>query len=204
MANKPISMDDLFGTRELAYGQVVIVTARWILVLAGLLLALWNPSPINELRIQLFVLLLLAFGNFYLHAQLLMRRPTLAAVAYAASAADVVIITILVITNGGFKSGLFIFYFPALLALSVAFPTLMTFFYTATVTGFYFLISVATTSQLDDFQLILTRLIIFAAVAFCGNLYWRIERGRREAALEGQKALKAQLLERSALGATQP
>ena len=32
-----------------ATGQLVIVTARWVLVLSGLLLALWNPGPIGQI-----------------------------------------------------------------------------------------------------------------------------------------------------------
>src|SRR5262245_43492587 len=60
-----------------ASGQLVIVTARWVLVLAGLLLALWSPGPIGQIRLHVLTLLILAVGNFYLHAQLLMRRPTI-------------------------------------------------------------------------------------------------------------------------------
>ncbi|MDQ2996300.1 MAG: hypothetical protein M3R61_04500, partial [Chloroflexota bacterium] len=58
-----------------ADGQSVIVVARWVLVLSGLVLALWNPGAIGEIRLHVLALLLLAVGNFYLHAQLLMHRP---------------------------------------------------------------------------------------------------------------------------------
>src|SRR5215212_11525893 len=68
-----------------ADGQSVIVVARWVLVLSGLVLALWNPGAIGEIRLQVLALLLLAVGNFYLHAQLLMHRPAINAIAYAAS-----------------------------------------------------------------------------------------------------------------------
>src|SRR5919109_3024289 len=87
---------------DLAQGQIVVVVARWILVLAGLVLALWNPAPIGELRAQVAAVLLLAVANFYLHAQLLRRRPVIDAVAYAASAADLAVITFLVVLQGGF------------------------------------------------------------------------------------------------------
>src|SRR5919109_362164 len=55
---------------DLAQGQIVVVVARWILVLAGLVLALWNPAPIDELRAQVAAVLLLAVANFYLTALL--------------------------------------------------------------------------------------------------------------------------------------
>ena len=61
-------------SEDLAQGQIVIVSARWILVIAGLVLTLWAPDKIGTLRIQLMVLLILAVANFYLHAQLLMRK----------------------------------------------------------------------------------------------------------------------------------
>ena len=99
------------ASEDLAHGQIVIVTARWILVLAGLLLALWNPEAVGELRIQIIVILALAIANFYLQAQLLMRRPVIDQIVYAASAADLIVITILIITAGGFESGLVAHYF---------------------------------------------------------------------------------------------
>ena len=36
--------------RELAHGEGVIIAARWILVVAGLLLALWNPPGSSSCR----------------------------------------------------------------------------------------------------------------------------------------------------------
>ena len=57
------------STDDLSHGQVVIVAARWILVLAGIFLALWNPAAMGELRIQIVLILALAVGNFYLHAR---------------------------------------------------------------------------------------------------------------------------------------
>ena len=124
---KPMQTSD-----DLAHGQVVIVTTRWILILAGLILSLWIPGPMTQLRVQIVVILALAVFNFYLHAQLLMRRPAVDLVVYAASAADLLVITVLVIVQGGFTSNLFIFYYLAFLGFSVASPTIMTFLYAVT------------------------------------------------------------------------
>ena len=62
---------------ELRHGQIVIIIARWILVVSGLLLAMWNPAPMGSLRIQIVFILGVAMVNFYLHAQVLMGRPTI-------------------------------------------------------------------------------------------------------------------------------
>src|SRR5216683_1320111 len=84
--NQPTSFFE--NTEDLSYGQIVLVSARWILVVVGLILTLWDPAPISTLRIQLLVIFLVAAANFYLHAQALMKRPVPSQVIYAASAVD--------------------------------------------------------------------------------------------------------------------
>lgn len=170
------------SSEHVAQGQFVIVAARWVLVLAGLVLTLWLPAGIGELRLQIVVLLLLAVVNFYLHAQLLMNRPTADSLAYIASAADIVVITLLV-AQGGAGSSLYIFYLPALVAISVAFPTEVVFTYAAVAMLFYasiFLYDLDMAPSSTEAQTLVARLLMFAALAVCGNLYWRIERGRRQ------------------------
>ncbi len=172
------------STEDLAAGQVVIVAARWVLIGAGLVFALWHPSPLNELRVQLLVLFLLGMLNFYLQAQAMTRRKTLSEVIYAASAADIAVISLLIYAGNGLSSQLFIFYFPALLALSVAFATELTVLYTVAASGLYAITCLAylgdsgTTSE--NLQTLFARVLMFAAVATCGNLYWRIEGQRRQ------------------------
>ncbi len=183
-------------SEDLAHGQVVIVTTRWILILAGLLLSFWNPDPdkINQLRVTVVVILALAVANFYLHAQLLMRRPAMDPIVYAASAADLAVISLLVIVQGGFSSNLFIFYYLAFLAFSVAFSTSMTIIYAGSAMVLYWLISLsAAMASESDLQVLIARLIMLAAVAICGNLYWRIEGDRRRAAVETREELTAQI-----------
>lgn len=161
-------------SKDFIYGQVVIVFARWLLVLAGLLVALWNPGPLSELRVQIAVVLGVAVANFYLHAQLLRRRPTLNIVAQAASIGDILVITLLVASQGGFPSDLYIFYFPALLAISVAFPTEQTVVLTGLAMALYGLLGAVEASANVD--ILLLRLVAFAGVATVGNAYWRLHR----------------------------
>ncbi len=184
-----------------ASGQLVVVAARWILVIAGLFLTLWNPDPLNDLRFQVAVLLLLAVANFYLHAQLLMRRPTLQQVVLAASAFDIAAITLLVMTQGGFASNVYIFYFPALLAISVAFPLATTLIFGSGVITLYAMISLFTalydsTMGADAPQILVVRLLMFAAVVACGALYQRVEAQRRQAAIWARQDLLEELQQR--------
>src|SRR6266540_5044911 len=158
-----------------ADGQSVIVTARWVLVLSGLILALWNPGPIDQIRLHVLALLLLAIGNFYLHAQLLVRRPAVNLIAYTASAADIAVITLLVVSQGGFASPLYIFYFPALLAFSVAFPPARTLGFASVVVGAYACVSLFSAATEADVRGVILRIMMLIAVAVAGTLYRRIE-----------------------------
>ena len=179
-------------SEDLAHGQIVIVTARWILVFAGLLLALWNSTDVSQLRVQILFILALAFANFYLHAQILMRRPAISSVIYAASAADLTVISVNVLSSGGFESQTFAFYFPALLVLSVAFPGAMTLLYTGATVGFYSLVGLGEIAFADgDLQTLVIRDLMLIGVAVCGSLYLRMENRRRSEALRGDSQAEA-------------
>jgi hypothetical protein len=190
--------------RDLAQGQIVIVTARWILVLAALILTLWNPPEIGTMRIQILFIIMLAFANFYLHAEIMRQQPTVQAVAYLASAGDLFVITLIIIAQGGLESGAYAFYFPAILAFAVAFPTAVTFFLTIGTVFVYFMIALvnlvteATLAETLDLQVVVARLVMFAAVAYCGNLYRRIEHTRRREAVEAHEQLMEKVLESGA------
>jgi len=179
---------------ELAYGQSVIVTARWILVVAGLFLILWNPDELGNLRIQVITVIVLALMNFYLQAQILSGKKTLTPVVYAASIVDFVVITLLVLLNGGFESNTYVFYFPAIMAISVAFETAVTVGFVGSAAGIYGLISLTTGAMTDDnLPALIARILMMAAIAFCGSLYWHIERNRRQEAQQAHDQLLAEV-----------
>ncbi len=160
-------------------GLQVVVVARWILVLAGLMLTLWEPGEASVLRTQITAILVLAVGNFYLHSQLLRGQPLFGEVALGASLVDIVIISILVGAQGGFESGVYVFYFPALLAISVAFSTAFTASLTTTAVILYASIALTMGGAAGQASVVvLVRLAMMVGVAVCGNFYWRIERGR--------------------------
>lgn len=166
------------GSGELSQGQEVIVYARWVLVAAAMGFALWLPAPLAQLRVQAFLILLLAIGNFFLHAQVLRRRPAPDWVVYGASAADLVAITALLWIQGGYSSELYIFYFPAVLAISVAFSTEHAAVYTISAISAYAVIGALTAPVDADVLTVVVRCLMIAAVAVCGNQYQRIEGAR--------------------------
>lgn len=179
---------------------MVVVIARWVLVLAGLALALWNPTQLTELRTQVAVLLVLAGANFYLHAHLLRRKPVTDAVAYGTSAADLLIITLLILTQGGYESQLYVFYFVALLAIAVAFPLRATAVFTGSTVGLYTLASIATLppNPTDlDLLSIISRAVMLVAVAVCGQIYLLVEATRTGTGAISTKAAELERQERA-------
>ncbi len=182
------------------HGQKALVAARWILILGGLVLSMWAPGPVYVLRIQRLFILGLAVMNFYLHAQLLRRRPVIDTVAYAASMGDIAVISGIIIAQGGVGSSTFNFCFPALLVISVAFPTAVAFTFAGSALAAYALIAFVSAPGVTPYgetaTVIFTRLVMLAAVVACGNLYWRIERRRRREADEAQDELMTQIAEK--------
>jgi hypothetical protein len=172
-------------SEDLAHGQTVLVWARWILIGTGLLLSFWGPKDLLTLQVQLAAIIALAFGNFYLHVQLLRGHPAIDNVVYGASLADLSVVTALVLVQHGYPSPVFIFYFAAIVGISVAFPTFLTAGYTAITVGVYGIIALAT-APVEAYPAIFTRLLMIAAVAVVGNLFARSESNRRAEAIRVQ------------------
>lgn len=186
-------------SEDLAYGQTVLVWARWILIGTGLLLSFWSPKDLTTLQVQLAAIIALAFGNFYLHVQLLRGHPALDNVVYGASLADIAVVTALVLVQTGYPSPVFIFYFAAIVGISVAFPTWMTAGYTALVIGMYGIICLAT-APIEDYPVVFTRLLMIAAVAVCGNVFARGEGKRRADAIRIHNEMLDEVEHRSSTG----
>jgi hypothetical protein len=128
-----------------------------------------------------------------------MRRPVLAPVVYVASAADIAVISLIVIAGGGLFSNAYVFYFPAILVMSVAFRTPVTFAFAGSAIALYRLISMADVVGIEGADLA-TRMIMLAGVAVCGNVYWRVERDRRLAMARSGERLNTRVREEIAVG----
>ncbi len=172
-----------------ASGQMLLVIARWVLVVAGLSLVLWNPGPLDDMRFKILFLLLLSAGNFFLGTQILRKKGTMDLVVYGASLADLGVISLIIITENGFSSPTYIFYYPAILAISVAFPTLEMFAFTGGAVTIYGMLSLFSMPLNEgNFQTLMTRVLMMLAVAVIGNLYRRMEQKRQHAVSASQES----------------
>ncbi len=165
------------------HGQVVVLTARWILIFAAWVLTLWQPEPTEAWQLRTAIVLLMGYSavNFFLTVQWANRSANLANAVYATSVFDLGLITVLVAVFG--TSNIYVFYLPALLAIAVTLPRPVTALYTTVVMSAYALIVLARAGNgLDTSasQELFVRVILLAAVTFCGSLYRDIEADRRE------------------------
>ena len=171
----------------LAEGQMVIIIARWVLVVAGLVLILLDTASLTLtlIKFEIMVILALAVSNFYLVAQVLTKRKTLEVIVYGLGLIDIVVVTAIIIAQGGFESNVYTFYFPAILAFSVAFPTAMLCLFLGGTVGVYgFVCLLDADVAFGDLQTLAIRLLMLAAVGVVGNYFARLERDHRRAALQ--------------------
>ncbi len=166
-------------TEELQHGQIVIVSARWAMVSTGLVLLMWQPGDLPGFTISILVLLTLAVMNFFLHVQILRNQPIGHEAVYAMSLADLVVISLIVVTGAGFESGGFAFYYPAVLAYSLVFPGQVTLLLTTGIIAAYSAIAAPEMagSELNQ-QILATRLLMMVAVSYLGYRYRLVERRR--------------------------
>lgn len=178
-ANKPVTINPL------AEGQMVIIIARFVLVLVSMFLILADTESVsfNVIRFEIMIVLLLAVSNFALVAQVLTKRKTMDMVLYAMSLADLAVISIVIIVQGGFQSDVYTFYFPAMLAFALAFPMLELYMFLGGTVCLYGFISMFTLESVDDIQTLLVRILMLTAVAGCANYFAQIERNRRNVIL---------------------
>ena len=162
---------------DLGQGHSVIIAARWMLVAAGLLFVLYRPQSTTELTVGVLSVLGIAVANFWLHTRPLTNQPVEPLWAYMASAADLAVISGLVLMQGSVTSKSYAFYYPAILAYSLVFPTGVSVTLSAAVLGFVFV--TGGNDGLDE-RVLVARLLTLAATAFIGWRYRRVEEQRRE------------------------
>ena len=189
----------------LGHGQIVIVAARWVLVALGLLLTLWRPADLFALQVSIGVILAAAVANFFLHTRILNRKPVRRELVYAASAADILLISILVAVGSGFQSDVFVYYFPAVLAFALVFPPPVTVLFSAGTLMLYTGLVIAAGPgigwQQADAQVLVARLLTLAGIAVVAVVSLYREYDRRRTA---ESATSDRIAEESSAGASDP
>src|SRR5437867_2488600 len=120
------------AAEDIFFGQVVIIWARWFLILASAVLTLWSAGSVGEMTVSSLLVAALMAMNFYLHGRYLVERPANQTLTLAASGLDLLIVSAIVLTwhgQSGFASPYFVFYYPLLLAVALVLPPRLTLIY---------------------------------------------------------------------------
>ena len=167
-------------------GEIVLLAARWVLIVVGIVLTLDAPASLIQLQFGVGVLIAIAAVNFVLHTNLVTNQAASKTVLCWSSAGDVVAITSIIAMTGGFSSYVFVFFYPAILAYSVALPFRVTAGLTAAVVGLYaaVVLTVSAAALHADSQAVastlVARLFTFIAVMAAANMYRWVEERRLE------------------------
>ena len=181
------------AAEDIYFGQLVMIWARWFLIAAGVILALWNVDDSGQAVLAIVPVVGLVGLNFYLHGRYLAQRPANPLLITLASLLDIAVITVVVVIwsgQTGLVSPFFTLYYPVLLAFAFVMPARTTAVYTVATLAAYVgavlivqLVPLDTASlDVDEVKSLVVRLITLASMGGLGAYYWRIQRSRRRPA----------------------
>ena len=174
------------SAEDIYFGQVVANWARWSIIGAALMLVLWTSEDTFRLILGVLPIVGLMVVNFYLHGRYLANRPANGLLVAVASAIDIALITSLILlwpSNSAVGSGLFVLYFPALVAFAFIMRPRISIGFTACVLGIYALAVVTSDpgilASMEAIETLVARLITLASVGILAAYFWRVQRRRR-------------------------
>lgn len=178
---KKEAIEDIF------FGQIVIIWARWFVIAAGFIYALWQASDTSQLSMTILPLVIVMGVNFFVHGRFLMEKPINQNLLLGLSFIDLLVVTLVIFTGSnqvGIDSQSFIFYYPFLVAFAFVFPQTITAVYTLVALLAYLIVCLMLDPSLflngPILETLVMRLITMAAVGGLGTYYWRIQRERRQ------------------------
>jgi hypothetical protein len=175
------------SAEDIYFGQVVLIWARWFVILAAAVLALWSSDSTGDLAVRSLLVVALMGVNFFLHGRTLMEKPANKQLLLLSGAIDLAIAGGIVAAWGtpGLESELYVLYYPLLFAFALVFVPRMTIAYAIGALGSYLAICLLADpgilSDTGDAKSLVMRLITMGATAGLGTFYWRIQRARRNA-----------------------
>ncbi len=90
-------MPEQEAAEDIFFGQAVMIWARWFVILAGALIALWAAESIAELALAIGFVVVLMGINFFVHGRYLMERPANRSLLLLVAVVDTAIITLIVL-----------------------------------------------------------------------------------------------------------
>ena len=171
---------------DIFFGQVVIIWARWFVIGAGMIYALWVSRTATQLTIAILLFSVIIGVNFFVHGRYLMEKPINEMLLLVMSMLDLFMVTMIVVLGSELpviNNSLFIFYYPLVVAFAFVFPQRFTAVYTILIIITYATVCIVTYPTIVQngplLETLIMRLVTLAAVGGLGAYYWRIQRNRR-------------------------
>ena len=182
------------------YTQRIAVVVRWFLLAAWLFVLNYRVEADSTLFILDGMGVALIAVNGYVHWRLWRGRPGTRAYVLALSIMDLSIITAGIGITSRFDNTFFVFYYPALLGLSLVFSSRRLSFAAVTaVAAAYLAISLALDPGISvenrEERVLTVRIVTMFAVVAAANLMVRLETSRRREAVEAERARAQENLE---------
>lgn len=182
------------AAEDIFFGQVVLMWARWFLIVAGIIIALWVGQTQTALALSIMPFIVLMVLNFFVRSRYLANRPANQLLIFVTSLLDLIVITLVILLlpgDKGLASPFFVLYYPMLLAFAFVMQPRFTLVYTllalilyigaSALASLFFQVGFLTTLQ--EQQDLFRRVITLGAMSGLGAYYWRVQRDRRRAAM---------------------
>lgn len=185
---KAIRTTEQEAAEDIFFGQLVIIYARWFVVIAMTILVLWSSETLNQMVIGIALVVPLIALNFFIHGRYLMEKPANRLLLIILGIVDAIVISLIIAFwpgDLGLFSQFYVFYYPIVLAFAFVFPGRLSIFYTLFVLVIYSATCVMFSPQfvadMEEIERLVIRLITIAATGMIGIYYYRIQRSRRRA-----------------------
>jgi hypothetical protein len=184
MLNKSSNSKAQEAAEDIFFGQIVIIWARWFLIAAGAVVALWSATDENQLILAILTVVVLMGMNFFVHGRYMTGKPVNKFLLLFANLIDVAVITLMVLFwpgQAGMNSNFFILYYPILLAWALVFSPEITIIFSLITLAVYTAAcllggDVQLAWSIAGFETLVARLITLGAMAGLGTYYYRRQR----------------------------
>ena len=185
------------------YAALVSVWGRWFVWLLGVFLlayrpGLWYPEDIEYLSLPV----LLGMLNGLAHYRLLTKRPVTWRWVFFLSAAEIALITVGIVIGGGFRSFIFLAYYPSLAVFAVVFSShWLSLAWTTMVAVAYAVVCLRVGSGLDldagNDKVLMARLALMYTMVLAISFITRFERIRWQTSVTRERELRRERIELS-------
>jgi hypothetical protein len=171
------------AAEDVFFGQIALIWARWFLIAAGAIIALWSADSIAQITVSILVVIMFMAINFFMHGRYILEKPSNKLLLLVTNVIDISIITFLVVAwpgKQGLDSQFFVLYYPLLFAFALVFEPKLSIAFSLITLGLYTLASAGLNPlgllKISNFEILAARLITMGAMSGLGTFYYRRQR----------------------------